>query len=93
MYRFLGLLLAGAAMVACGHAQTTGSARNDWNTPMGWASASHTARLDSTTGVDVNSTWNHHGTYDSHYNNPDNAPSSFGSAPPPALQAKASPTY
>jgi hypothetical protein len=95
MYRWLGLLLAGAC-AACGHTQPTGSAFNDWQTPVGYASATHTAKLDSTSGMDINSTWNHNGTYDSHYNDPENAPSSFGSAPPPALkslQAKASSYY
>lgn len=90
MYRWLGLLLA-AFGVACVHPQTTGTARNDWRTPVGYASATQPARVDSTTGVVVNSTTNHGGTYDSRYNNAENAPSSFGSAPPSALQSQAAP--
>jgi hypothetical protein len=89
MYKVLGMVLAGAC-AACGHAQTTGSAYNDWRTPVGMATATHPTRVDPTTGEIVNSAAYNHG-YDSRYNDAFNAPSSFGMVPPPALQAAAGP--
>ncbi|HWE30142.1 MAG TPA: hypothetical protein VHB97_19175 [Polyangia bacterium] len=41
MRRILGLALAGVIGGACGHEITTGSARNDWATPTGHASATN----------------------------------------------------
>ncbi len=39
MTRWVGLLFAGVVAAACGHEVTTGSARNDWATPSGYANA------------------------------------------------------
>ncbi len=41
MRRMVGLALAGLFVGACGHEVTTGSAKNDWNTPTGYASATN----------------------------------------------------
>jgi hypothetical protein len=83
----LGLLLAGLVAGACGHAQVTGSARNGWVTPTGYASATDPANIDPKTGVDRNTAARHHGTYDNRFNTAVTAPSDFGSTPPPALSA------
>jgi hypothetical protein len=34
-----GMALVGLFAVGCGHEQVTGSAKNDWNTPTGYATA------------------------------------------------------
>ena len=39
MTRWVGLVFAGVVAAACGHATPTGSARNDWDTPTGYANA------------------------------------------------------
>ena len=36
---WLGMVCAGLLAGACGHATPTGSARNDWTTPTGYANA------------------------------------------------------
>jgi len=36
-----GMALVGLFAVGCGHEQVTGSARNDWNTPTGHATATN----------------------------------------------------
>ena len=41
MTRILGVALAAVVAGACGHATTTGSARNDWATPTGHAAATN----------------------------------------------------
>ncbi|HEY2747712.1 MAG TPA: hypothetical protein VGL86_23985 [Polyangia bacterium] len=41
MTKWVGLLFVGVVAAACGHEVTTGSARNDWATPTGYASATH----------------------------------------------------
>ena len=76
--------LAGALLVGCGHAQTTGSAANGWRTPTGYASATRPADVDSSTGVVRNSAARHGGTYDNAYNDEETAPSDYGRVPPPA---------
>jgi ABC-type oligopeptide transport system substrate-binding subunit len=94
MKRTFGLLLAlaaGLALAACGHAQNTGSARNGWATPSGYASATNPAALDPTDGVIDNTAKRHGGTYDSRYNDAYNAPSDFGRVPPPALATPVNP--
>lgn len=85
MYKVLGLLVATAAF-GCGHAQTTGSARNDWATPTGQATATAPTRVDAKEGVDLNTARRHDDTYGSRYNTPENAPSEYGRVPPPAAQ-------
>jgi hypothetical protein len=39
MPKWVGLVFAGLIAGACGHATPTGSARNDWDTPTGYANA------------------------------------------------------
>jgi hypothetical protein len=41
MKKVLTLAFAGALAAACGHAQPTGSARNNWATPTGYATATN----------------------------------------------------
>ncbi|MCU1277595.1 MAG: hypothetical protein JWM53_1141 [bacterium] len=41
MPRMVGLALAGLLAGACGHEQTTGSAQNGWQTPVGYATATN----------------------------------------------------
>jgi hypothetical protein len=37
MTKLWGVAVFGLLAAGCGHAQTTGSARNDWSTPVGYA--------------------------------------------------------
>jgi hypothetical protein len=83
----IGLLFGALLASACGHEQTTGTARNGWATPVGYASATDPANIDPTTGVLRNSPARHHGTYNSRYDNAVTAPSDFGNVPPPAQSA------
>ena len=45
-----GLALAGLFGVGCGHAQVTGSAKNDWSTPTGHAQATDPVKVDPMAG-------------------------------------------
>jgi hypothetical protein len=51
MKRLLGLALTGTLACACGHATPTGSARNDWNTPTGYATATNPRYLNPSAGI------------------------------------------
>ena len=51
MTRWMGVLFAGVVAAACGHEVTTGSARNDWTTPTGYANATNPRYIDPMAGV------------------------------------------
>lgn len=88
MRKAIGAAALGLVLAACGHATTTGSARDAWVTPTGQATATRPTRLDPKAGAVTNAAKRFHG-YDSRYNTPENAPSDFGLGPPPVQPAVA----